>query len=51
MITLEYSAFAVDGKPHLGLVIYNPVTAKDKAGVRALIEDAVEASSPVASGT
>jgi transcriptional regulator with XRE-family HTH domain len=38
LITLEYSAFAVDGKPHLGVVIYNPVTAKDKAGVRALME-------------
>ncbi|MBB6243309.1 helix-turn-helix transcriptional regulator [Rhodanobacter sp. MP1X3] len=40
LITLEYSAFAVDGKPHLGLVIYNPVTTKDKAGVRALMESA-----------
>ncbi|OOG45913.1 helix-turn-helix transcriptional regulator [Rhodanobacter sp. C01] len=40
LITLEYSAFAVDGKPHLGMVIYNPVTARDRAGVRALIEGA-----------
>lgn len=48
LITLEYSAFAVDGKPHLGMVIYNPVTAKDKAGVRALIEDAAEIGSPAA---
>lgn len=49
LITLEYSAFAVDGKPHLGMVIYNPVTAKDKAGVRALIEDAAKISSPAPS--
>ena len=41
LITLEYSAFAVDGKPHLGMVIYNPVTAKDKAGVRALMDVAM----------
>jgi hypothetical protein len=46
LITLEYSAFAVDGKPHLGMVIYNPVTAKDKAGVRALMENATEIGSP-----
>jgi transcriptional regulator with XRE-family HTH domain len=51
LITLEYSAFAVDGKPHLSMVIYNPATAKDKAGVRALIADAAEADSPVASRT
>ncbi len=44
-ITLEYSAFAVDGKPHLGLVIYNPVTPKDKAGVQALIENATTSGS------
>lgn len=44
-ITLEYSAFAVDGKPHLGMVIYNPVTARDKAGVRALLESATQADS------
>ena len=43
LLTLEYSAFAVDGKPHLGMVIYNPVTAGDKAGVRALIESATQA--------
>ncbi len=28
-IALEYSAFAVDGRPDLGLVIYNPATPKD----------------------
>ncbi|MGH8158571.1 MAG: helix-turn-helix transcriptional regulator [Rhodanobacter sp.] len=44
-LTLEYSAFAVDGKPHLGMVIYNPVTARDKAGVRALIESAAQVDS------
>jgi transcriptional regulator with XRE-family HTH domain len=44
LITLEYSAFAVDGKPHLGVVIYNPVTSNDKAGVRALIEEATHSA-------
>lgn len=38
LITLEYSAFSVDGKPDLGLVIYTPATPDDRAGVRALIE-------------
>ncbi len=26
-ITMEYSAFAVDGKPHLSMVVYNPASA------------------------
>jgi transcriptional regulator with XRE-family HTH domain len=37
LITLEYSAFAVDGKPHLSMVIYNPATLEDRARVQALI--------------
>lgn len=37
LITLEYSAFAVDGKPDLAMVIYNPATSVDRDGVRALI--------------
>jgi transcriptional regulator with XRE-family HTH domain len=36
-ITLEYSTFAVDGIPHLSLVIFNPATPKDKARVRSLM--------------
>jgi transcriptional regulator with XRE-family HTH domain len=38
-ITLEYSAFAIDGKPHLSMVVYNPATEKDKALVHALLEN------------
>jgi transcriptional regulator with XRE-family HTH domain len=38
-ITLEYSAFAIDGKPHLSMVVYNPATEKDKALVPALLEN------------
>jgi transcriptional regulator with XRE-family HTH domain len=37
-IAFEYSAFAVDGRPDLGMVVYNPVTPEDAARVRSLIE-------------
>lgn len=37
-ITLEYSAFTVDGNPNLSLVVYNPTTPEDIARVRAFIE-------------
>jgi transcriptional regulator with XRE-family HTH domain len=37
-VTLEYSAFAVDGRPELGLIIYTPATALDKDRVAALVE-------------
>ena len=36
-IAFEFSAFAVDGRPDLGLVIYNPATAEDAERVRSLI--------------
>lgn len=36
-LALEYSAFAVDGRPDLGLVIYTPATRADAEQVRALI--------------
>jgi len=36
-ITMEYSAFAVDGRPDLGMVIYNPATPADADRVRSLI--------------
>jgi transcriptional regulator with XRE-family HTH domain len=35
-IALEYSAFAVDGRPDLGMVIYNPATPADADRIRAL---------------
>jgi transcriptional regulator with XRE-family HTH domain len=40
LITLEYSAFAVDGRPDLDMVIYNPATPADVDRVRLLIDAA-----------
>ena len=37
LIGLEYSAFAVDGRPDLGLVIYAPATAADADKIRSLM--------------
>lgn len=37
-LAFEYSAFSVDGRPDLGMVVYNPATAADAARVRALVE-------------
>ena len=34
----EYSAFAVDGRPDLGMVIYNPATPEDAGRIRSLME-------------
>jgi len=36
-IAFEYSAFAVDGRPDLAMVVYNPATSEDMARVRALV--------------
>lgn len=40
LIGLEYSAFAVDGRPDLDLVIYNPATPADADLIRSLISGA-----------
>jgi hypothetical protein len=37
-LTFEYSAFAVDGRPDLSMVVYNPATEADMAGIRSLVE-------------
>lgn len=37
-LALEYSAFSVDGRPDLSLVIYNPATPKDTERIRKLIK-------------
>ena len=37
LLALEYSAFAVDGRPDLSMVVYNPATEADKDKIRALI--------------
>jgi len=36
-LSLEYSAFGVDGRSDLVLLVYNPATAKDAAGVATLL--------------
>ena len=35
-IALEFSSFAVDARPDLGLVVYNPLTPQDAERVRML---------------
>jgi hypothetical protein len=37
-LELEYSAFAVDGRPDLGMIVYNTVNAGDADRIRACIE-------------
>ncbi|HEX3673866.1 MAG TPA: helix-turn-helix transcriptional regulator [Rhizomicrobium sp.] len=37
-LAMEYSAFAVDGRPDLSMVIYNPATPEDAAKIRSLLE-------------
>jgi len=38
VIALEYSSFAVDGRPDLSLVIYNPATPADAEKIRSLVK-------------
>jgi transcriptional regulator with XRE-family HTH domain len=38
LIAMEFSAFAVDGRPDLGVVIYNPATPADTDKIRALVK-------------
>jgi transcriptional regulator with XRE-family HTH domain len=37
-LELEYSAFAVDGRPDLGMMVYNPVTEADADRIRSCID-------------
>jgi hypothetical protein len=37
-LTFEYSAFAVDGRPDLSMVVYNPIARTDLDRIRSLIE-------------
>jgi hypothetical protein len=37
LLELEFSAFAVDGRPDLGMIVYNPVTTADADRIRAYI--------------
>lgn len=38
LVELEFSAFAVDGRPDLGMLVFNPVTAQSAAAILALLE-------------
>ncbi len=37
LLELEFSSFAVDGRPELGMLVYNPASPADAARLRALI--------------
>lgn len=37
LLELEFSAFAVDGRPDLGMIVYNPASAETTRRIRALI--------------
>jgi transcriptional regulator with XRE-family HTH domain len=37
-LSMEFSGFAVDGRPDLNMVIYNPVTPVDASKIRALLK-------------
>ncbi|WP_213990592.1 helix-turn-helix transcriptional regulator [Sodalis sp. dw_96] len=43
LIAMEFSSFAVDGRPDLSMVVYNPATPTDYEKVRAIIEAGSEA--------
>ncbi len=38
IIELEYSGFAVEGRSDLSMIVYNPVSSTDAAGVRAIVQ-------------
>jgi hypothetical protein len=38
LIGLEYSAFAANGRPDLGMVIYSPATPADAERIRSLLK-------------
>ena len=45
-LSLEFSAFAVDGRPDLGLVIYTPATPEDIGRVRGLVTNVTRLVTP-----
>jgi transcriptional regulator with XRE-family HTH domain len=45
-LAFEYSAFAIDGRPDLSLVIHNPATAKDAERIESLLAPKRPAESP-----
>ncbi len=48
LIAMEFSAFAVDGRPDLGMIVYNPATPADADKIKALLKAKRPASQKVA---
>ena len=46
LLELEFSAFAVDGRPELGMVVYNPASLADAQRIRTLIAAKPDCSAP-----
>jgi transcriptional regulator with XRE-family HTH domain len=38
LITMEFSSFAVDGRPDLNMIVYNPATLEDRKKVQGLLK-------------
>lgn len=47
-LAFEFSAFAVDGRPDLSMIVYNPATAADAANIRAMMQSKAEGAAPAA---
>lgn len=43
LIGLEFSVFAVDGRPELGMLVFNPATAKAADRIKALLDEQLSA--------
>jgi transcriptional regulator with XRE-family HTH domain len=48
LIALEFSAFAVDGRPDLAMIVYSPATPADVEKVRALLKGKAPGKRPAA---
>ena len=44
LLELEFSSFAVEGRPELGMIVYNPASPADAERLRALIESKAAAA-------
>ncbi|WP_298878731.1 helix-turn-helix transcriptional regulator [uncultured Bradyrhizobium sp.] len=49
-LSMEFSTFAVDGRPDLNMVIYNPATSADADKIRALLKPAAVAGAFASTG-
>ena len=45
-LAFEYSAFAVDGRPDLSMVVYNPATPADAEKIRSLMRKKRKSPAP-----